>query len=181
MRYDTRICTVKISTVTKDYWPEFQSACLREQNLDTNNKTAKIISWLGNFLLYYKHIVKIGLFCWKSTIQQSGIAFRFSLLSVLRIHYRIYNSFYERFYNVYRKPTHTNRYLDFFLHHDMTHKISTATTLIGRSLNLPTTEDDKRKELKHVIRASFQMNTLEQSSLWWPKPKQINLHQAQKI
>jgi hypothetical protein len=52
--------------------------------------------------------------------------------------------------DVYRKPTHTDRYLDYASHHDMKHKISTATTLIHRSLNLPTTEDSKSEELKHV-------------------------------
>ena len=30
---------------------------------------------------------------------------------------------------VYRKPTHTDRYLDFFSHHDIKHKINTASTL----------------------------------------------------
>ena len=53
-------------------------------------------------------------------------------------------------FNVFRKPTHTDRYLDFSSHHDLKHKISTATTLINRSLNLPTTEDSKYKELKHI-------------------------------
>ncbi len=53
-------------------------------------------------------------------------------------------------FNVFRKPTHTDRYLDFSSHHDLKHKISTATTLINRSLNLPTTEDSKCKELKHI-------------------------------
>ena len=54
------------------------------------------------------------------------------------------------FINVYRKPTHTDRYLDFSSHHDIKHKISAATTLINRSLNLPTIEDGKQRELKHA-------------------------------
>ena len=36
------------------------------------------------------------------------------------------------------KPTHTNRYLDYNSHHDYKHRISTATTLINRSLTLST-------------------------------------------
>ena len=64
--------------------------------------------------------------------------------------------------NVFRKPTHTDRYLDFSSHHDLKHKISTATTLINRSLNLPTTEDSKYKELKHIS------ETLASSG--YPKP-----------
>ena len=55
--------------------------------------------------------------------------------------------------HVYRKPTHTDRYLDYTSHHDLKHKISTANTLINRSLNLPTTEDGKLKELQHVSAA----------------------------
>ena len=54
------------------------------------------------------------------------------------------------FINVYCKPTHTDCYLDFSSHHDIKHKISAATTLINRSLNLPTTEDGKQRELKHA-------------------------------
>ena len=49
--------------------------------------------------------------------------------------------------HVYRRPTHTDRYLDYASHHDLKHKISTANTLINRSLNLPTTEDGKLKLL----------------------------------
>ena len=43
--------------------------------------------------------------------------------------------------DVYRKPTYTNRYLDYDSHHDFKHKIGTATTLINRSLTLPTDEE----------------------------------------
>ena len=32
--------------------------------------------------------------------------------------------------DIYRKSTHTNRYLDFNSHHDIKHKISTARTLM---------------------------------------------------
>ncbi len=35
--------------------------------------------------------------------------------------------------NVYRKPTHTHRYLDYNSHHDKQHKISTAQTLLHRA------------------------------------------------
>ncbi len=53
--------------------------------------------------------------------------------------------------NVYRKPTHTDRYLDYSSHHDNRHKISAATTLINRSLNLPSiSEEGKVRELNHV-------------------------------
>ena len=34
--------------------------------------------------------------------------------------------------DVYKKPTHTDRYLDFNSHHDRQHKVSTASTLLRR-------------------------------------------------
>ena len=43
--------------------------------------------------------------------------------------------------DVYGKPTHTNRYLDFNSHHTKTHKQSTINTLIHRATTLPTTEE----------------------------------------
>ena len=55
--------------------------------------------------------------------------------------------------SVYRKPTHTDRYLDFNSHHELKHKISTASTLLNRALNLPSTAEGVRKELSHVSNA----------------------------
>ena len=54
---------------------------------------------------------------------------------------------------VYRKPTHTDRYLDFVSHHDKRHKISTAETLLHRASNLPSTKQGKENELIHVTDA----------------------------
>ena len=54
---------------------------------------------------------------------------------------------------VYRKSTHTDRYLDFNSHHELKHKISTASTLLNRALNLPSTAEGVRKELTHVSNA----------------------------
>ena len=39
--------------------------------------------------------------------------------------------------DVYRKPTHTDRYLDFSSHHDIKHKISTVSTLLFQASSLP--------------------------------------------
>ena len=55
--------------------------------------------------------------------------------------------------DVYRKPTHTDRYLDFNSHHDKKHKESTAATLLHRALNLPNTSEGKERELNHVYAA----------------------------
>ena len=43
--------------------------------------------------------------------------------------------------DVYRKPTHTDRYLDFNSNHDNLHKASTALTLLHRALNLPNSSE----------------------------------------
>ena len=55
--------------------------------------------------------------------------------------------------DVYRKPTHTDRFLDFNSHHDKKHKESTAATLLHRALNLPNTSEGKERELNHVYAA----------------------------
>ena len=42
-------------------------------------------------------------------------------------------------WDVYRKPTHTNRYLDFNSHHNKKHNVSTGATLLhlkGKNTNL---------------------------------------------
>ena len=51
---------------------------------------------------------------------------------------------------VYRKPTHTDRYLDFNSHHELKHKVSTASALLNRAPNLPSTAEGVRKELTYV-------------------------------
>ena len=52
--------------------------------------------------------------------------------------------------NVYRKSTHTDRYLDFNSHHPMCHKRSVVSTLLRRAKNIPSTQEGKRKETKRV-------------------------------
>ena len=52
--------------------------------------------------------------------------------------------------DVFRKPTHTDRYLDFNSHRDIKHKISAARTLIHRALTLPSTHATKQDELNHI-------------------------------
>ena len=53
-------------------------------------------------------------------------------------------------FNVYRKPTHTDRYLDYNSHHDKQHKVSTAQTLLHREETLPNTIERKQEERKHI-------------------------------
>ena len=52
--------------------------------------------------------------------------------------------------DVYRKPTHTDKYLDYNSHHDKRHKVSTAQTLLHRAATLPNTGEGKQQERKHA-------------------------------
>ena len=51
------------------------------------------------------------------------------------------------------KPTHTNHYLNFKLHHLLTHKRSVVRTLIYREQQYFTTAEDRKSELAHVHNA----------------------------
>ena len=54
--------------------------------------------------------------------------------------------------NIYRKPTHTDRYLDYNSHHDKQQiKISTARTLLHRAAHLPNTNEGKQQEKDRVF------------------------------
>ena len=55
--------------------------------------------------------------------------------------------------NIYRKPTHTDRHIDFNSHHDKKHKVSTAATLLRRALNLPNTSEGTNREIGKVYSA----------------------------
>ena len=52
--------------------------------------------------------------------------------------------------SVYRKPAHTDQYLNFMSHHPIDHKISVVRTLFERSQNLVSEPEDKKKEDIHV-------------------------------
>ena len=55
--------------------------------------------------------------------------------------------------DVYRKPTHTDRYLDYNTHHNKRHKVSTAQTLLHRAATLPNTKNkqQERKNVTHTL------------------------------
>ncbi|XP_068756578.1 uncharacterized protein [Montipora capricornis] len=52
---------------------------------------------------------------------------------------------------VYRKPTHTDRYLSFSSHHPSMHKRAVVKSLMDRAERIPTTKSDRSKEKQRVI------------------------------
>ena len=54
---------------------------------------------------------------------------------------------------IYRKPTHTDRYLNFQSHRPMAHKIAVIRTLNHRAKNLPSTPTAAAEEERRAARA----------------------------
>ena len=54
---------------------------------------------------------------------------------------------------VYRKPTHTERYLSFYSHHPVAHKRAVVKSLIDRAKIIPSSNEQRSKEMKHVTAA----------------------------
>ena len=52
--------------------------------------------------------------------------------------------------SVYRKPTHTDRYLDCNSYHPVQRKRSVVDTLINRARQIPSTESERSRERKHA-------------------------------
>ena len=66
--------------------------------------------------------------------------------------------------DVYRKPTHTDRYLDFFSCHPLCHKRSVVNTLMRRANNIPSTNKGRREEM-HRVKAVLRDNNYPLSFL----------------
>ena len=56
-------------------------------------------------------------------------------------------------FDVYRKPTHTNQYIQFHSHAPLSHKLATIRSLTRRSALIPSTEENKKQETKRVEKA----------------------------
>ena len=54
---------------------------------------------------------------------------------------------------VYRKPTHIERYLSFHSHHPVAHKRAVVKSLTDRAKTIPSSSEQRSKEMKHVTAA----------------------------
>jgi hypothetical protein len=57
------------------------------------------------------------------------------------------------FGHLFRKPTHTDQYLNFTSHHPVHQKLGVVRTLLERCYDLVTDEDDQKAEFHHVTSA----------------------------
>ena len=55
-------------------------------------------------------------------------------------------------FDVYRKKTHMDKYLDYTSNHPQQHKRSVVNTLLDRAEKIPSTNRGKRRERKHVLK-----------------------------
>ena len=71
--------------------------------------------------------------------------------------------------SVYRKQTHTDRYLDFSSHHPLSHKKSVVTSLLSRAKALSSAATECTKERLHVTGA-LKENSYPASFIWRAAP-----------
>ena len=76
---------------------------------------------------------------------------------------------------VYRKKTHTDKYLSFNSHHPLSHRVSVARTLFSRAEKVCSTvgeRDDERKHVTDALRANgYPMNIIEMNTQSRQRPR----------
>ena len=55
--------------------------------------------------------------------------------------------------SIYRKPTHTNQYLQWDSHHSIANKFSVINSLIHRANNICSNQEQQKEELTHIEKA----------------------------
>ncbi|KXJ26268.1 hypothetical protein AC249_AIPGENE358 [Exaiptasia diaphana] len=84
--------------------------------------------------------------------------------------------------NVYRKKTHTDRYLDFHSHHPVQHKVSVVRTLFSRAETVPSSEPNKDRERKHLTISLHEQNCYPKRFLSkYKKARQRNSSQHDEV
>ena len=73
-------------------------------------------------------------------------------------------------FSVYRKPTHTDQYLQFQSHQPMEHKMGVIRTLTHRADTIISDPQDKEREIKHLKKVLLPLSVAGYSKWAWQAP-----------
>ena len=81
--------------------------------------------------------------------------------------------------SVYRKPTHTDRYLQYSSHHPVNQKVSVARTLFSRAISITSNKEKKIEEF-HQITKTLKNNGFPSNKCSFRKYLQYIYHNIRK-